>query len=104
MSSDYFYYFSFLGEIITSGHSVYYEDMRRNPQGLIKEMLQKFGADFRDLLELPGVHSIKYLVSLKKLEIISSEDGFQQVCVGLELNYNSPYLRNPLCVGEDLHW
>ena len=102
MSSDYFYYFSFLGEIITSGHSVYYEDMRRNPQGLIKEMLQKFGADFRDLLELPGVHSIKYLVSLKKLEIISSEDGFQLVFG----NHNSPYfyLCNPFCVGEDLHW
>ena len=45
---------------------------------MIKEMLKTFGADFQELLDIDGVHSVKYLVSIKKLEIIASETAFKQ--------------------------
>ena len=45
---------------------------------MIKEMLKTFGADFQELLDIDNVHSVKYLVNIKKLEIISSETAYKQ--------------------------
>ena len=53
--------------------------MRHQPSGLVKEMIRQFGPDFRTLLDIDGVHSVKYLVNLRKLEIISSESAFKEV-------------------------
>ena len=66
-------------KILQSGHNVYHIDMVKNPQGLVKEMLKKFGPDFKHMLDLPGVHSIKYLVNRKKLELIASDVGCKKV-------------------------
>ena len=63
---------------MTSGHNVYHEDMRKHPKGMIKEMLKTFGADFQELLDIDNVHSVKYLVNIKKLEFISSESAYKQ--------------------------
>ena len=56
--------------------------MRQQPSGLVKEMIRRFGPDFRTLLEIDGVHSIKYLVNLRKLEVISSKAAYTQVSGG----------------------
>lgn len=56
--------------------------MRRHPNGLVKEMLKALGNDFQRLLEMDGVHSVKYLVNIRKVEIISSEEGWKKVKVG----------------------
>ena len=53
--------------------------MRLHPVGLIKEMLKVFGNDFQSLLDMEGVHSVKYLVNIRQLEIIASEEGFNKV-------------------------
>ena len=57
--------FRFLGEVIKTGHNVYHENLRIAPKGMIKEMIKTFGPDFQQLLDLPGVHSIKYLVNIR---------------------------------------
>ena len=42
-------------------------------------MIKKFGSDFKDLHDIEGVHSVKYVVGIKKFEIVSSELGYQEV-------------------------
>ena len=68
--------------LVEAGHSVFHENMRQQPSGLVKEMIRRFGPDFRTLLEIDGVHSIKYLVNLRKLEVISSKAAHIQVSGG----------------------
>ena len=58
-------FFRFLGEVIKTGHNVYHENLRIAPKGMIKEMIKTFGPDFQHLLDVPGVHSIKYLVNIR---------------------------------------
>ena len=58
--------------------------MRPHPNGLVKEMLKAFGNDFQTLLDLDGVHSVKYLVNIRKVEIIASEEGWKRVKTEIE--------------------
>ena len=58
--------------------------MRTHPNGLVKEMLKAFGNDFQTLLDLDGVHSVKYLVNIRKVEIIASEGGWKKVKTEIE--------------------
>ena len=68
-----------IGELVETGHNAYHEDFATAPQGMIKEMLKKFGADFQQLVDIDGVFSVKYLVGIRKLEIIASEQGYNKV-------------------------
>ena len=68
-----------LGKIIDDGHNTYHEDIRKFPNGLVKDMIREFGSDFTDLHEIEGVHSVKYLVNLRKIEVVSSKLGFVEV-------------------------
>ena len=71
--------FSHLSKLVEAGHEVFQENMRNYPNGLVKEMIKKFGPDFRSLLEIDGVHSVKYLVGIRRLEIIASHSAYKQV-------------------------
>ena len=62
-----------------AGHSAFHENMRNHPNGLVKEMIKTFGPDFRSLLDIEGVHSVKYLVNMRRLEVIASQPGYSQV-------------------------
>ena len=73
------YSFSHLSTLVTAGHSVFHENMRSHPNGLVKEMIKTFGPDFRSLLDIEGVHSVKYLVNMRRLEVIASQPGYSQV-------------------------
>ena len=42
-------------------------------------MIKTFGPDFRSLLDIEGVHSVKYLVNMRRLEVIASKTGYSQV-------------------------
>ena len=42
-------------------------------------MIKEFGSDFKDLHDIEGVHSVKYIVGIKKFEIVSSELAYQEV-------------------------
>ena len=55
--------------------------MRNLPNGLVKEMVKTFGPDFRSLLDMEGVHSVKYLVSMRRLEVIASPSGYSEVMI-----------------------
>ena len=68
-----------IGELVETGHNACHEDFARAPQGMIKEMLKKFGVDFQQLVDIEGVYSVKYLVGIRKLEIIASEPGYNKV-------------------------
>ena len=64
---------------MTAGHNIYHENMRNLPNGLVKEMIKTFGPDFRSLLDMEGVHSVKYLVNMRRLEVIASQSGYSEV-------------------------
>eukprot|EP00092_Neocalanus_flemingeri_P010139 GFUD01010926.1.p1 GENE.GFUD01010926.1~~GFUD01010926.1.p1 ORF type:complete len:1441 (+),score=302.82 GFUD01010926.1:406-4323(+) len=68
-----------LGKIIDDGHNTFHDNIRSYPNGLIKDMIKSFGSDFKDLHDIEGVHSVKYLVNLKKIETVSSQLGYQEV-------------------------
>ena len=70
---------SHLSKLVQAGHSVFHENMSHQPSGLVKEMIRHFGPDFRTLLDMEGVHSVKYLVNMRKLEIIASESAYKEV-------------------------
>ena len=70
--------------MIDDGSITFLEDMRNYPCGLVKEMISSFGRDFQDLHDIEGVHSVKYLVSKRKLEIESTELGYQEVRVSID--------------------
>ena len=44
-------------------------------------MVKTFGPDFRSLLDMEGVHSVKYLVSMRRLEVIASPSGYSEVMI-----------------------
>lgn len=91
--------FSHLSTLVTAGHSVFHENMRNHPNGLVKEMVKTFGPDFRSLLDIDGVHSVKYLVNMRRLEVIASKPGHSQVQTGV-WGVGS-FMLNYCCSGPD---
>ena len=58
---------------------MFHQNTKNLPNGLVKEMIKTFGPDFRSLLDIEGVHSVKYLVNMRRLEVIASQSGYSQV-------------------------
>ena len=75
------YFYRLLGKIINDGYNTFHEMVQNYPNGMVKEMIKRFGQDFQDLLDIEGVHQVKYLVNMKKIEIEASPLGYQDVSI-----------------------
>ena len=79
--------------------------MQQYPKGIVSAMLKQFGVDLRVLHDLGGVHSVKFLVSQRKLEVVASQEALTKVLETLrglaeELSADSEYEEEccPVCL------
>ena len=68
-----------LSKIIDDGHNTSLESLDKYPNGLVSAMLKEFGVDLKYLHDKEGVHDVKFLVLQRKLRIVASPAGLQQV-------------------------
>ena len=71
-------------KIDDDGHNTYLESLKKYPNGLVSAMLKEFGVDLKYLYDKEGVHDVKFLVLQRKLRIVASPEGLQQVQKELE--------------------
>ena len=68
-----------LKKIIEDGYNTFHESLQNYPKGIVGAMLKRFGADLGILHELEGMHSVKFLVSQRKLEVVASPSSLEEV-------------------------
>ena len=68
-----------LKKIIEDGYNTLHESLQNYPKGIVGAMLKRFGTDLGILHELEGVHSVKFLVSQRKLEVVASLNSLEEV-------------------------
>ena len=88
-----------LSKIIDDGHNTSLESLDKYPKGLVSAMLKEFGVELERLHEKDGVHDVKFLVPQRKLRIIASPGGLQQVKT--ELGRISEQLPEVDCLKEE---
>jgi len=68
-----------LVQIIDEGHNTYLEKLSEYPAGLVSAMLREFGVSLETLHGMEGVHSVRFLVSQRRIEIVATQAGYQTV-------------------------